>query len=102
MSRAKNSDSQAQKRRIEVNLKGKLYPQDTILNTQKLLPIFLQSRVQSHNLLPKGNLSKVGTKLTTNTKVVSSSRVGAKKKDESQASINVVVADAAVVATHLA
>ena len=52
------------------------------------MQIFLQFRIQSLSLPPKGKLSKVGTELTTNPRVVSNNRAGAMKKDESQASIN--------------
>ena len=44
MNRVKNLEFPGPKPWIGVNLKGKLNPQDTILNTQKLLPILLQSR----------------------------------------------------------
>ena len=76
------------KRWIGTNLKGILYPQDTTFNTQLLLQTFLQFWLQSLSLPLKGSLSKVGTELTRNPKVVSNSRAGAVKKDESQASIN--------------
>ena len=46
-SRAMTEPKGKQKSRTKVNLKGKLYPLDTII--QKLLPVFLQSRVQSWN-----------------------------------------------------
>ena len=43
--------------------------------------------MQSLSLPPKGNLSKVGTELTTKPRVVSNRRAGAVKKDVSQASV---------------
>ena len=68
------------------NLNGILYPSDTTFRTQLLLQTFLKVWIQCLNLPPSGNLSKVGTQLTTKPREVSNNRAEAVKKDDSQAS----------------